>query len=90
MCYAAPPGSTPQTVQPIIRLESRPGEIFKERERDQRKSALTALYARLTGGSESVPCRMGNTPDSASDNLGFRCAANDGQNQGKKKHKTEL
>lgn len=34
--------------------------------------------------------RMGNTPDSASDNLGFRCAANQRQKQKKNKDKTEL
>lgn len=33
---------------------------------------------------------MGNTPDSASDNLGFRCAANHRQKQKKNKDKTEL
>ncbi|KAA8578529.1 hypothetical protein FQN60_000653 [Etheostoma spectabile] len=37
-----------------------------------------------------ITTRMGNTPDSASDNLGFRCAAGDGQIQGKTKDKTEL
>lgn len=37
-----------------------------------------------------VTTRMGNTPDSASDNLGFRCAASDGQTDRKKKDKTEL
>eukprot|EP00064_Thunnus_orientalis_P014304 superscaffoldBa00002465_g14346 len=37
-----------------------------------------------------ITTRMGNTPDSASDNLGFRCASSDGQKQGKKKDKTEL
>ncbi|XP_042287224.1 inactive C-alpha-formylglycine-generating enzyme 2 isoform X1 [Thunnus maccoyii] len=37
-----------------------------------------------------ITTRMGNTPDSASDNLGFRCATSDGQKQGKKKDKTEL
>ncbi|XP_003971079.3 inactive C-alpha-formylglycine-generating enzyme 2 [Takifugu rubripes] len=37
-----------------------------------------------------VTTRMGNTPDSASDNLGFRCAADQGQKQEKKKDKTEL
>ncbi|KAM9331788.1 inactive C-alpha-formylglycine-generating enzyme 2 [Pholidichthys leucotaenia] len=37
-----------------------------------------------------ITTRMGNTPDSASDNLGFRCAASDGQKQGKRKEKTEL
>lgn len=37
-----------------------------------------------------ITTRMGNTPDSASDNLGFRCAASDGRKQGKKKDKTEL
>lgn len=37
-----------------------------------------------------VSPRMGNTPDSASDNLGFRCAANQGQKQKKKKDQTEL
>uniref|UniRef100_A0A3Q3R4D7 Sulfatase-modifying factor enzyme-like domain-containing protein n=1 Tax=Monopterus albus TaxID=43700 RepID=A0A3Q3R4D7_MONAL len=36
-----------------------------------------------------VTTRMGNTPDSASDNLGFRCAAS-GHEHGKKKDKTEL
>uniref|UniRef100_A0A3P8WW42 Sulfatase modifying factor 2 n=1 Tax=Cynoglossus semilaevis TaxID=244447 RepID=A0A3P8WW42_CYNSE len=35
-----------------------------------------------------VTTRMGNTPDSASDNLGFRCAVSKGQKQEKKK--TEL
>lgn len=34
--------------------------------------------------------RMGNTPDSASDNMGFRCAASNGHKQGKKPVKTEL
>ncbi|XP_068457046.1 inactive C-alpha-formylglycine-generating enzyme 2 isoform X3 [Clinocottus analis] len=37
-----------------------------------------------------ITTRMGNTPDSASDNLGFRCAGSDGHNQGKKQVKTEL
>uniref|UniRef100_A0A3Q3X5B4 Sulfatase-modifying factor enzyme-like domain-containing protein n=1 Tax=Mola mola TaxID=94237 RepID=A0A3Q3X5B4_MOLML len=37
-----------------------------------------------------VTTRMGNTPDSASDNLGFRCAADNGQKPGKKKDKAEL
>lgn len=37
-----------------------------------------------------ITTRMGNTPDSASDNLGFRCAASDEQKQGKKKDTTEL
>ncbi|XP_060911330.1 inactive C-alpha-formylglycine-generating enzyme 2 [Labrus mixtus] len=37
-----------------------------------------------------ITTRMGNTPDSASDNLGFRCAADDGQKGGTKKDKTEL
>lgn len=38
------------------------------------------------------PPRMGNTPDSASDNLGFRCATNQSKNQKQKKNidKTEL
>ncbi|XP_068600753.1 inactive C-alpha-formylglycine-generating enzyme 2 [Brachionichthys hirsutus] len=30
-----------------------------------------------------ITTRMGNTPDSASDNLGFRCAADSGKNKGK-------
>lgn len=51
MCCAAPPGSTPWTVQPIIRLESRPGELFKERKWAKRKSA-TVPYSWLTGGSD--------------------------------------
>lgn len=37
-----------------------------------------------------VTTRMGNTPDSASDNLGFRCAADHGRKPGKKEDKTEL
>lgn len=38
-----------------------------------------------------VTTRMGNTPDSASDNLGFRCAASDRQTERRKKdNKTEL
>uniref|UniRef100_A0A3Q4G8P4 Sulfatase modifying factor 2 n=1 Tax=Neolamprologus brichardi TaxID=32507 RepID=A0A3Q4G8P4_NEOBR len=37
-----------------------------------------------------ITTRMGNTPDSASDNLGFRCAASDGQKGRKKKEKAEL
>ncbi|KAM4726084.1 inactive C-alpha-formylglycine-generating enzyme 2 [Anableps anableps] len=37
-----------------------------------------------------VTTRMGNTPDSASDNLGFRCAASLGQKQAKRNDKAEL
>lgn len=37
-----------------------------------------------------VTTRMGNTPDSASDNLGFRCAASVRQKQKKKKDKSDL
>ncbi|CAL8365333.1 unnamed protein product [Lota lota] len=37
-----------------------------------------------------VTTRMGNTPDSASDNLGFRCAAGGGAKQAKDKGKSEL
>ncbi|XP_019952657.1 inactive C-alpha-formylglycine-generating enzyme 2 isoform X2 [Paralichthys olivaceus] len=37
-----------------------------------------------------VTTRMGNTPDSASDNLGFRCAADHAQKQGKNQDKAEL
>ncbi|CAL8266298.1 unnamed protein product [Merluccius merluccius] len=37
-----------------------------------------------------ITTRMGNTPDSASDNLGFRCAASMGPKQDKNKGKTEL
>ncbi|XP_029925158.1 inactive C-alpha-formylglycine-generating enzyme 2 isoform X1 [Myripristis murdjan] len=37
-----------------------------------------------------ITTRMGNTPDSASDNLGFRCAASESHKPGKKKPKTEL
>ncbi|KAJ8342189.1 hypothetical protein SKAU_G00321170 [Synaphobranchus kaupii] len=37
-----------------------------------------------------VTTRMGNTPDSASDNLGFRCAAGSAKKKPKTKNKTEL
>lgn len=37
-----------------------------------------------------VTTRMGNTPDSASDNLSFRCAASPGQKQAKRNDKAEL
>ncbi|XP_029956724.1 inactive C-alpha-formylglycine-generating enzyme 2 [Salarias fasciatus] len=37
-----------------------------------------------------VTTRMGNTPDSASDNLGFRCAADAAQKQQRTKDKAEL
>uniref|UniRef100_H3DFB5 Inactive C-alpha-formylglycine-generating enzyme 2 n=1 Tax=Tetraodon nigroviridis TaxID=99883 RepID=H3DFB5_TETNG len=37
-----------------------------------------------------VTTRMGNTPDSASDNLGFRCAANQRPKERKNKDKAEL
>lgn len=37
-----------------------------------------------------ITTRMGNTPDSASDNLGFRCAASMEPKQTKKEGKTEL
>lgn len=39
---------------------------------------------------DSVPCRMGNTPDSASDNLGFRCCAGQEVEQHKRQDKEEL
>lgn len=44
----------------------------------------------LSNAYNCASCRMGNTPDSASDNLGFRCAASDGQKGRKKKEKAEL
>ncbi|CAL8304207.1 unnamed protein product [Gadus morhua 'NCC'] len=37
-----------------------------------------------------ITTRMGNTPDSASDNLGFRCAASGEQKQAKNKGNSEL
>ncbi|XP_028322531.1 inactive C-alpha-formylglycine-generating enzyme 2 isoform X2 [Gouania willdenowi] len=37
-----------------------------------------------------ITTRMGNTPDSASDNLGFRCASSHEQKEAKKAEKTEL
>lgn len=37
-----------------------------------------------------VTTRMGNTPDSASDNLSFRCAVSPGQKQAKRNDKAEL
>lgn len=39
---------------------------------------------------ESVSSRMGNTPDSASDNLGFRCAASHEQKTDKSRDEAEL
>lgn len=64
--------------------------VISKRESERREKSATLLHSWLTAGSDCVSRRMGNTPDSASDNLGFRCAATDGQKQRKKKDKSEL
>lgn len=69
-------------VQPITEPESQPGELH-------RRESLTGAEGETRLMFVFFP-RMGNTPDSASDNLGFRCAANQGQKQEKKKDKIEL
>lgn len=44
----------------------------------------------LANHKARITTRMGNTPDSASDNLSFRCAASTQHKPGKKKGKTEF